>query len=92
VLVLVIVIDIFLPVVFKKIDFYYHFHKQHEGNLCLKLRLHPIGIRHKNTYGTAGNVSVYIRCSGFNCYDTADLPIYLRNEEKRTDAVDPSSS
>jgi len=41
VLVLVIVIDIFLPVVFKKIDSFYDFPEQHEGNFCLKLRLHP---------------------------------------------------
>jgi len=42
VLVIVLVIDIFLPVVFKKIDSFYDFPDQHEGNFCLKLRLHPL--------------------------------------------------
>jgi len=39
--IIVLVIDIFLPVVFKKIDSFYDFPDQHEGNFCLKLRLHP---------------------------------------------------
>jgi len=40
--IIVLVIDIFLPVVFKKMDSFYNFPEQHEGNFCLKLRLHPI--------------------------------------------------